>query len=471
VALLAGPAVLAFRAGGYFDGPRAVAAVAAWALVAAAVLFVARPLPATRPGRAAPAALAALCGWVALGGSWAPLQGPAQDDLVRDLLYLAALLIALMAWRTRAELRRVEPALAAGALVVVGYGLAGRLVPDLVEQRPSASAAGRLEQPLTYWNATGALAAIGLVLCVRLAGDPTRPSRLRACAGAAGVPLATGVYLSFSRGALAALAAGLVVLLLLDWRHEQALAAAVVLGAGVLAAGLAALLPAVESLDGGPGARRGQGAAMLAALVVLGGAAGLALRRLAGSGPARARAPAGRRRAAVAAVGVLALAGVPLAVGAVDGGNATPRGDADPARLRDLSSNRYEYWQVALEAFADRPLRGGGPGSFEVAWQRERDIPEAVSDAHSLYLETAAEQGIVGLLLLAGLLGAVALGGARVLRADPALAAGPVAALTVWAVHAGLDWDWEMPALTLVAVVLAGALLTSGGRLSDLPAG
>ena len=31
----------------------------------------------------------------------------------------------------------------------------------------------------------------------------------------------------------------------------------------------------------------------------------------------------------------------------------------------------------------------------------------------------------------------------------------------MWAVHAGVDWDWEMPALTLVAVLLAGLLLAS----------
>jgi hypothetical protein len=53
----------------------------------------------------------------------------------------------------------------------------------------------------------------------------------------------------------------------------------------------------------------------------------------------------------------------------------------------------------------------------------------------------------------------VALAARRVHRADPVLAAGPVAALVVWLLHASLDWDWEMPAVTLVAVVLAGMLV------------
>jgi hypothetical protein len=61
--------------------------------------------------------------------------------------------------------------------------------------------------------------------------------------------------------------------------------------------------------------------------------------------------------------------------------------------------------------------------------------------------------------LLAALLGGVALAARAAVRADPALAAGPAAALAAWAFHSAIDWDWEMPALTLVAVLLAGALL------------
>jgi O-antigen ligase len=84
-----------------------------------------------------------------------------------------------------------------------------------------------------------------------------------------------------------------------------------------------------------------------------------------------------------------------------------------------------------------------------------------VRDAHSLELETAAELGIVGLALLALMLGGVVAGAVVALRRTPAAAIGPVAALTVWAAHSALDWDWEMPALTLVAVLLAGMLLAA----------
>jgi hypothetical protein len=40
------------------------------------------------------------------------------------------------------------------------------------------------------------------------------------------------------------------------------------------------------------------------------------------------------------------------------------------------------------------------------------------------------------------------------------VAAGPAAALVAFALHAGIDWDWELPALTLVAMTLAGLLLS-----------
>jgi hypothetical protein len=73
----------------------------------------------------------------------------------------------------------------------------------------------------------------------------------------------------------------------------------------------------------------------------------------------------------------------------------------------------------------------------------------------------------VGVALLAALLGGVALSTRAALRADVTLAAGPAAALTAWAFHSAIDWDWEMPALTLVAVVLAGALLTAPPRSAE----
>ncbi len=68
----------------------------------------------------------------------------------------------------------------------------------------------------------------------------------------------------------------------------------------------------------------------------------------------------------------------------------------------------------------------------------------------------------MGLALLGAFLGGVAVCARRLAREDAALAAGPCAALAALALHAGVDWDWELPALTLVALVLAGLALSAG---------
>ena len=141
----------------------------------------------------------------------------------------------------------------------------------------------------------------------------------------------------------------------------------------------------------------------------------------------------------------------------------TPAAGANPARLASAQSNRYAYWRVALDAFAAHPLKGVGSGGFRVEWRRERTVADPARDAHSLYLETAAELGLVGLLLLGVAIAAVVVSAAQARRRDAAASAGLIAALALWAVHAGIDWDWEMPALTLVALALAAALSFSTG--------
>jgi hypothetical protein len=44
-----------------------------------------------------------------------------------------------------------------------------------------------------------------------------------------------------------------------------------------------------------------------------------------------------------------------------------------------------------------------------------------------------------------------------------------VAGLVVWLAHSPLDWDWQLPALTLVAVALAGTVLGLAGGSPLLP--
>lgn len=463
--LLAGPAVLAFFEGGFFDEARITAGLAAWALVAVVALTVRSPLPRDGVARLTVAALLLLAAWTALSKEWAPLSTPAVAEAERMVLYAGALLAGVGAFADRPTLRAVEPALAAGAALVVIYGISERLLPGLLSFERSLAAGGRLDQPLTYYNAMGALAAIGMVLCVRLAGDARRGRVMAAVAGAAAVPLALGTFLSLSRGAFAALVVGVLLLLLLDPTRRQLRAAGTLLAAGGLAVAVTAPLPGVRSLEGSLVAREKEGALMLAALVFLSAAAALAAWRIAQRAE---RDPAEivtrstpRRRAALAVALAAVVVAMPVLAATTESAKVSrsPGFGATADRLGSLRTNRYAYWRVAADELAEHPLQGGGAGSFRVAWIRNRDISESVHDAHSLYLQTAAELGLVGLALLLAAFAGIALAARTAHRREPGAAEGLAAALAVYAVHAGLDWDWQVPALTLVAVLAAAALL------------
>ncbi|MEA2412811.1 MAG: hypothetical protein QOC77_3372 [Thermoleophilaceae bacterium] len=453
VVLLAGPTALAYSSGGYFDPERLIAALVAWALLAVAAVVSPQPLPRSRSGRVALAGLVLLTAWTGASLAWAPQGAPAADAVQRLLLYAAAFASAAALLRHPLARRATEPALALGTLLVVGYGLLDRLLPGAFALRRSSVAGGRLEQPLTYWNAMGALAAIGALLCVRLAGDTGRPRWLRTSAAAGAVPLAVGVQLSYSRGALAALGIGLLALAVLALTRSQLRALAVGLLTGVPAALVANSLDGVRALAGTVSARESDGLTMLAVLAGL-SAIAAAVTWLAARDERGAIALP--RRVGIALVmGVVVVAGVGLALAARHQGQPSLAG-ANAARLESLESHRTKYWKVALEhGFAAHPLKGVGAGGFGVIWLRYRDVRDRVKVAHSLYLETLAELGAVGFLFLAMFLGGVATAAAR------ARMPGASAALIVWATHSALDWDWEMPALALVALALAGLVVAA----------
>jgi O-antigen ligase/polysaccharide polymerase Wzy-like membrane protein len=454
--LLAGPTALAFFSGGYFTEPRVWAGLAAWVLVVVAVAVSPRPVPRDRAGRLAIGGLLALALWTLASTAWAPIAGSAYDAGQLGLVYAGGLIAAAALLRPAALQRAVEPGLAAGAVIVVGYGLAGRLVPGILHYARSISAQGRLEQPLTYWNAMGELAALGFVLCARLAGDAARPRALRAIAAAACAPLGMGLYLSVSRGALFACAAGLVALVVLMPARAQLRALGVAVAAGALASVVSAPFGGVTSLAGSLGTRERDGAIVLVALAVITVATAATAWLLSGREDGGAmRLP---RRAPQIALAVI-CAGFALAVVVGSKESSAQPLSAGATRYESLQSNRYAYWRVALKAFAAEPVHGVGAGGWAVWWLRDRTVNEGAQDAHSLELQTLAELGLVGAALLLVTIGGVAVAARRAHRVAPALSAGPTAAAVAYLAHSPLDWDWQMPAVTLIAIVLSGLLI------------
>jgi O-antigen ligase len=244
------------------------------------------------------------------------------------------------------------------------------------------------------------------------------------------------------------------------------LAVAALVCTGAIAA-FASAFAAVDSLAGDLTSRRNEGLIVLGALVIACLVAMLAERTI-------DRVMLARRVLEVAVVvGVLAVI-----VGAVFivGRNPEPtpkevtsRGANLPtnrARLATLKSNRYDYWKVALHGFGDKPLAGAGAHGFQALWLQRRDIRENAQDAHSLYIETLAELGVIGFAFLVAFLTGAFVSLRRAL-ANPAFrvsAVGWAAALAAGFVHADVDWDWEMPAVFLILLALVGAAIAAAGE-------
>jgi hypothetical protein len=95
-------------------------------------------------------------------------------------------------------------------------------------------------------------------------------------------------------------------------------------------------------------------------------------------------------------------------------------------------------------------------------WQSNPDASFKVRDAHSFYLETLAELGTVGLVLVA-LLFVVPLGVGLFVRRE-AFLPGVLAAFAAFVVHAGVDWDWELGAVTLTALFLGAVPILAARR-------
>jgi O-antigen ligase len=459
IGLLAGPTILAFFTGGYFTEAQTWAGLVAWLMVAVAVGLRAGPALRTASSWVAIAGMGLLAAWTLASMAWAPIVGNAYHAGQLNVLYTGVLVASCLLLAGTGLRAWVEPGLALGAVIVIGYALSERMVPGLLHFARSVSAEGRLEQPLTYWNAMGELAAIGFVLCARLAGSTHRPPWLSRLALAACAPLGLGLYLSFSRGALYACVAGLVAVFVAAPARAQLRAVVLAIVAGGLATAAAAPQRGVTHFAGSLSSREHQGVILLAVLVVV--MVGLAAlhRRLVRSSPAAdLRLP---RRASLLALGLicggLALA---IAVGAKET-TRSPALSGGITRLASLESDRYDYWRVALKAFGAEPLHGVGAGGWSVWWLRYRSVNDFAQDTHSLPLQTAAELGVVGLIFLGMLVGGLAVAARRAHRLAPAMMAGPIGAIVAYAAHAPLDWDWQMPAVTLVALVLAGMVLAS----------
>ena len=151
----------------------------------------------------------------------------------------------------------------------------------------------------------------------------------------------------------------------------------------------------------------------------------------------------------------------------------SPAAGDTAGRFESASGNgRYQYWSAALDAAAENPLTGIGPGTWEFYWAREGSLPGFVRDAHSLFFEALGELGVPGLLLISGFIfGVIGFGIRRAFAAPldtrPWIAAA-TAACIAFATAAAVDWAWEMALIPIVFLLLAAAILAARDPKEDV---
>jgi O-antigen ligase len=438
---------------------------------------------------------------------WSVQPDDSWRDAGRMLAYSAVFALAVVLARLAPDR---WPSILGGvglaAVIVCGYALLTKVFPGLA---PSITYA-RLEEPYGYWNAIGLTAAMGVICCMWLGARRAGHALLSALAyPAMGVLLLT-LLLAYSRGALAALAVGL---LLWFCMVPLRLRSAAVLIAGALGAGgVAAWAFSKHALssENVPLAERAtaghQLGALVVAMILVLLLAGLAIGFFTGrEAPSlSARRNAGAALLTLIVLAIVAFAGalahshrgltgsISHAFDAVTNPNAKPPANT-PDRLTAVASVRARYWKEALQIFEAHPALGAGAGGYQTARLRYRAETLEVRHAHGFVVQTLADLGLVGLILALALLVSwmVAAGRAthpfnrrwtkwsawREIRggAHPGWQRRPepytpervgmlsmLCLVVVFGAHSLVDWTWYVPGDACAALLCAGWLAGRG---------
>jgi O-antigen ligase len=374
----------------------------------------------------------AVAGWTALSATWSRSVPRTMLELERDLVYVALATAVLLLCNSAGRWQLIW-GLCAGLVVVAGLAVVVYLAST---PRVDTTQGYLLFSPVGYANALGGLVALAVPLLAAFAAyDPRRV--VRGAAGASVAVSTIALFLTQNRAGFIGLGVAFVVWFSRTDAPARALAAtlelAVPVGVALVAIKLLGLFDTHRQVADVAGRRVGAGAIVAFAVIV----SAFVAARLTRLGLPRARVV---YRAQIGAVAAALLACLAVCLALIGAGN------------------RAQYWRVAWHSFEKHLLLGTGAGTFDEQWLRYRGTGLSVQDAHSLYLETLSELGAVGLLLLLALL-AIPIVVSRRTR-DP-LTTACLAAYCAFLVHAGFEWDWEMPVVIVSGLVLASVLVRS----------
>jgi hypothetical protein len=480
VAVAGAAFLVAFRGGSYGVAQWSALSVLSWwliALLAASGTFRLRAVPAA--ARFAVGSLLGLATWSIVSIAWTDDPGAAYEAAARVILY-AGVVLLVATLGVRLDLRRWCNGLAIAGVAVALVAFLSRVSPGTFHGSALVAtflprAQSRLSYPLNYWNALGVFVALAVPLLLRVAVE-SRSSLLR---GAAVVPLpliAVVLFLASSRGAMAVAVmavVGFVAFAKERWRAVSAIAFGV--AASTLVVHLVQRHPLLTAGPFTSPAAVSEVRRLMVELVVfglLGGVAHAAVSRLL----TRVQVP---RWVSATAVVVAALVTVAFIVQVhpirrlhqfqTPASQLTGDASVSGHLASFTGSGRWQLWTEAVNEFRAHPVLGGGAGSYEAWWLQRSTLVAYVRDAHSIYLETLAELGILGLLALTAPFFAALFVAARGLRRgsdDRTPIAALTAALIAFAVAAGIDWIWKVPGVALAGCVLLGLLC---GRATNAP--
>jgi O-antigen ligase len=449
--------------------------------------------------------LLALAALTALSVVWSVQPDESWQDAGRMFAYGAVFAAAIALVRfAPGRWPAVIGAVALASVIVCAFALLTKVFPgDLVP----ASMYARLDQPYGYWNAIGLTAAIGAICCMWLGARRTGHALLGALAYPAMGLLLLTLLLAYSRGALAALAVGLVLWFCIVPLRLRGAAVLIVgaLGAGAVAA-WAFSRHALSDEGVALGARASAGhrlGALLVAMLLLLALAGIAIGFYTGR---RSPSQVARRRAgalllALIALGIVGAAGalsqshrgftgsISHAVDSLTNPNAKPPSNT-AGRLTAVASVRARYWKEAIQVFEAHPGVGAGALGYHTARLRYRTVTIDVHHAHGFVVQTLADLGLVGLAGVLALLACwLAAAGRpthplnrqwtswREVRAGtlPRWRSIPrpysperigmltmLCVVVVFGVHSFVDWTWYVPGNACVALLMAGWLAGRG---------
>lgn len=473
-------AVAVFLAWTPFDGAQSVTRWAPGGIALVALLAATggglglrwRAVPAAV--RAAVVLLAAFTAWSYLSLTWADDGGAALEGANRTLLYLVVFALFAL-WPQR-------PATAGWVLGLwtAGIGVLALVVlirlGTLADPRPELFGRNdRLLWPIGYANAEAATWLMAFWPAVAFAASARVPWPLRGGAAAIAVVLADLALMSQSRGSVLALPVCAAVFLLFVPGRLRHIAALIPI-AGLAALAIPKVLDVGDAIDaGGSAADAGASAMKMVLLVavvagVVVGAVGAweALRPPAARTAERIRTT--WRALVVAGVALGALGGL-VALGnpvhridhawdSFKGGYEDNNAGSSSRLTAGLGSNRYDFYRVSLDVFADHPIAGSGVDNFFQDYLERGNSDETPSYPHNLALRTLAETGVVGTLLLLGAFAAALTAAWRAMRRrDPlsaTVAGGAVIGFAYWVLHGMTDWFWEWAGLGAPAFALLG---------------